>query len=67
MDMVRDITDWVIVMAQGSIIAEGPPDVVMRNPAVIDAYLGAHHDVALTESGESLTDTSVSLTKSEES
>jgi neutral amino acid transport system ATP-binding protein len=67
MDMVRDISDWVIVMAQGSIIAEGPPSDVMRNPAVIDAYLGAHHDVALTESGESLTDSNVSPTKSEES
>lgn len=55
MDMVRDISDWVIVMAQGSIIAEGPPSVVMRDPIVIDAYLGAHHDQALTESGESLT------------
>ncbi len=55
MDMVRDISDWVIVMAQGAIIAEGPPQVVMRDQAVIDAYLGAHHDVALTESGESLT------------
>ncbi len=67
MDMVRDISDWVIVMAQGSIIAEGPPSDVMRNPAVIDAYLGDHHDVALTESGESLTDSNVSPTKSEES
>lgn len=56
MDMVRDISDWVIVMAQGRVIAEGPPDVVMRDPAVIDAYLGEHHDSALTESGESLTD-----------
>jgi hypothetical protein len=27
----------------------------MKDQAVIDAYLGAHHDVALTESGESLT------------
>ena len=56
MDMVRDISDWVIVMAQGSIIAEGPPQSVMANEVVIDAYLGAHHDTALTESGKSLTE-----------
>jgi branched-chain amino acid transport system ATP-binding protein len=47
MDMVRDISDWVIVMAQGKIVAEGPPYVVMSDQAVIDAYLGAHHDVSL--------------------
>jgi len=55
MDMVRDISDWVIVMAQGSIIAEGPPAHVMHDEVVIDAYLGAHHDTALTETGEALT------------
>ena len=44
MDMVRDISDWVIVMAQGKIVAEGPPEAVMADPAVIDAYLGGHHD-----------------------
>jgi branched-chain amino acid transport system ATP-binding protein len=44
MDMVRDISDWVIVMAQGKVIAEGPPDSVMGNQHVIDAYLGSHHD-----------------------
>jgi neutral amino acid transport system ATP-binding protein len=49
MDMVRDISDWVIVMAQGSIVAEGTPDAVMADPRVIDAYLGAHHDTDLTE------------------
>jgi branched-chain amino acid transport system ATP-binding protein len=48
MDMVRDISDWVIVMAQGKIIAEGPPDSVMGDQRVIDAYLGAHHDTPLT-------------------
>jgi neutral amino acid transport system ATP-binding protein len=48
MDMVRDISDWVIVMAQGKIIAEGPPDSVMGDQRVIDAYLGAHHDTALS-------------------
>jgi branched-chain amino acid transport system ATP-binding protein len=55
MDMVRDISDWVIVMAQGQVIAEGPPDSVMSDQRVIDAYLGAHHDQALTESGEAFT------------
>jgi neutral amino acid transport system ATP-binding protein len=52
MDMVRDISDWVIVMAQGRIVAEGPPDVVMADPAVIDAYLGTHHDAPLSEAEE---------------
>lgn len=49
MDMVRDISDWVIVMAQGKVVAEGPPESVMSNPAVIDAYLGAHHDQSLDQ------------------
>ena len=52
MDMVRDISDWVIVMAQGQIIAEGPPDAVMGDQRVIDAYLGSHHDAPLTEDEE---------------
>jgi neutral amino acid transport system ATP-binding protein len=49
MDMVRDISDWVLVMAQGKLIAEGPPDSVMSDNRVIDAYLGAHHDQTLLE------------------
>lgn len=57
MDMVHDISDWVIVMAQGEIIAEGPPDAVMKDAQVIDAYLGAHHDKALTSDGVVLTKT----------
>ena len=52
MDMVRDISDWVIVMAQGRVIAEGPPHDIMANEAVIDAYLGGHHDAPLTEDEE---------------
>ena len=31
-------------MAEGRIIAEGPPSAIARNKSVIDAYLGAHHD-----------------------
>jgi neutral amino acid transport system ATP-binding protein len=49
MHMVRRISDWVVVMAEGKIIAEGPPETVMLNPAVQDAYLGAHHDTDLSE------------------
>ena len=43
MDVVMDISDWVVVMAQGRIIAEGPPDAIASNQDVIDAYLGADH------------------------
>ncbi len=43
MDVVRDISDWVVVMAEGSIIAEGTHDDVTGNPQVIDAYLGTDH------------------------
>jgi branched-chain amino acid transport system ATP-binding protein len=47
MDVVQEISDWVVVMAEGRIIAEGPPDSIARNRVVIDAYLGTHHgDVA---------------------
>jgi branched-chain amino acid transport system ATP-binding protein len=44
MHMVRHIADWVVVMAEGRVVAEGPPSEVMKNPAVIDAYLGSHQD-----------------------
>jgi branched-chain amino acid transport system ATP-binding protein len=43
MDVVMGISDWVVCMAQGHIIAEGPPVSVCSDHAVIDAYLGAHH------------------------
>lgn len=46
MDVVQEISDWVVVMAQGRVIAEGPPDVIAKNPDVIDAYLGSHHGEA---------------------
>jgi neutral amino acid transport system ATP-binding protein len=48
MDVVYDISDWVVVMAEGRIIAEGPPEAIGANQQVIDAYLGAHHDAPLT-------------------
>ncbi len=47
MDMVREISDWIIVMAQGEVIAEGTFEDVGSNSKVVDAYLGSHHDVDL--------------------
>jgi branched-chain amino acid transport system ATP-binding protein len=47
MDTVHDISDWVVVMGEGRVIAEGTPDQVMADQRVIDAYLGAHHDGAV--------------------
>jgi branched-chain amino acid transport system ATP-binding protein len=52
MDVVYDISDWVVVMAEGRVIAEGPPEVIGQNQEVIDAYLGAHHDAPLTLEAE---------------
>jgi branched-chain amino acid transport system ATP-binding protein len=52
MDVVHDISDWVVVMAEGQIIAEGRPSEVGSNPEVIDAYLGAHHDAPVTREEE---------------
>lgn len=46
MDVVHDISDWVVVMGAGEVVAEGTPDQVMADPRVIDAYLGARHDNA---------------------
>jgi ABC-type branched-subunit amino acid transport system ATPase component len=41
MQAVRKISDRVVVLDFGERIAEGPPDEVMRHPAVIEAYLGS--------------------------
>lgn len=40
MDLVMSISDPVIVMAAGAVIAHGPPEAIQDNQDVLDAYLG---------------------------
>jgi branched-chain amino acid transport system ATP-binding protein len=42
MKLVMRISDRVLVLDRGRPLAEGPPQVVRENPAVIEAYLGRH-------------------------
>ena len=44
MGVVMDISDRVAVLDYGRKIADGPPSLVRKDPAVLDAYLGASHD-----------------------
>lgn len=41
MDLVMNISNHIIVMAYGELLASGTPEEIQNNPEVLDAYLGA--------------------------
>jgi neutral amino acid transport system ATP-binding protein len=49
MDVVMGISDWVVCMAEGAVIAEGPPRSIMADERVIDAYLGTRRGRAAVD------------------
>lgn len=40
MEFVMSLCSRVLVMAEGRLLAEGPPDQIRRDPKVVEAYLG---------------------------
>ncbi|WP_088007021.1 ABC transporter ATP-binding protein [Indiicoccus explosivorum] len=40
MDMILDLSDSIMVLFNGRLLADGPPDVIMQNERVQNAYLG---------------------------
>ena len=61
MDFVMNLTDHLVVMDFGTKIAEGTPQQVQENPAVLEAYLGGVDDDDAIDAAESSVESAPNL------
>ena len=53
MSLVSKVSDRVLAMSQGEVLAMGTPREVQSDPGVIEAYIGSVDDVSSLRRGES--------------
>jgi len=46
MPLIMSISDRIVALASGAVLADGPPDEIQANPEVIESYLGGNLEVA---------------------
>ncbi|MEZ5769755.1 MAG: hypothetical protein R3D80_20475 [Paracoccaceae bacterium] len=50
--LINALCDRIVVLNEGRVIAEGTPEAVRRDPAVIGAYIGTSHDAHTSPTGD---------------
>jgi branched-chain amino acid transport system ATP-binding protein len=46
MNVVSDLSDTITVLARGSVLAEGPYELISKDPRVLEAYVGSVEEAA---------------------